>query len=52
MAGPRASGRPPREKDTRPARVLGAVAEAWHGRACHSAPSAIEKASANASLYA
>ena len=39
-------------KDARPARVLGAVAEAWRGRACLSAPSAIEKASAKASLYA
>jgi hypothetical protein len=28
------------------------LALSWHGRACLSAPSAIEKASAKASLYA
>ena len=32
--------------------LAGALVLSWHGRACLSAPSAIEKASAKASLYA
>ena len=32
--------------------LAGALVLSWHGKACLSAPSAIEKASAKASLYA